>query len=465
MLRTTHSPTGKAKPFDLQNELIGLAEPFVKMMRDATATAREIDKLQSTKAEARRRIDLARKAVVRVTQLEAVLSGRKNASRTAEGRHLAEQKTLWEKRLREASDLSETVDQQLQIRRTEQHNASTDFGKVFTNFLRNRGLNLLLAFGAFFGVFMMSGLVGRTLEKMRTRHKIKRSFAVRVGGLAYKAVTILLSLFAMLFVFNLMNDWILLGITSVFAVAVVWIGLKMLPAIVEQTTLLLDLGAVQEGERVMLNNVPWRVERLDFYTDLVNPDLEGGTFTLPVRELVGLHSRPAALDETWFPTRKGDWAQLADGHTGQVMIQTPELVQIVELGGSRITYSTADFLANTPRNLSTGYRVEVSFGIDYKHQADAVDTIPDQLKEHVNAGLTALLDGRGLRNVDVDLAGIGASSIDYDIEADIEGDHAHLYEDIEREISRLLVDACNKHGWTIPFPQMVLHQAASQNQT
>jgi len=303
-------------------------------------------------------------------------------------------------------------------------------------------------------------LAARAASILLQRNGIERSFPVRVGGLIYQVFSILVSLFAMLFVLNMMNDWILLGITSVFAIAIAWIGLKMLPAIIEQTTLLLNLGAVQEGERVLLNGVPWRVEKLDFYTDLVNPDLEGGSFTLPVRELVGLHSRPAAQDEAWFPTRKGDWAQLADGHIGKVVIQTPELVQIVELGGSRVTYSIADFISKTPRNLSTGYRVEVMFGIDYRHQAEATGEIPEKLRKHVKAGLETMLDGKCIRDVQVELVEAGDSSINYEVEADMSGENAHLYEDIQHEMARLLVEACNLNDWTIPFPQMVLHRSA-----
>ena len=46
-----------------------------------------------------------------------------------------------------------------------------------------------------------------------------------------------------------------------------------------------DLGAVQENERLMFAGVPWLVERLDLYTHLVNPALDGGTFTVPVTGL------------------------------------------------------------------------------------------------------------------------------------------------------------------------------------
>lgn len=459
--------TRQGEPFDLQKEIVSLAEPFVKMMKDATATAREIDKLNATKSEAERQVELSRKALLRIYQLRSALpqpsankDDKAKAEELIEAAHLEVKQKEWRKRLQEAEDLTETADQQLQLRMDQQLNSPSGIGQFATEFLRTRGLNLILAFAAFFGVFALFRLGARALLFVQNRHGIQRNFAMRVGGLIYQVLTVVVSLFAMLFVLNMLNDWILLGITSIFAVAIAWIGLKMLPAIVEQTTLLLNLGAVQEGERVLLNGVPWRVDRLDLYTDLVNPDLEGGTFTLPVRELVGLHSRPAANDEAWFPTRKGDWAQLADGRTGKVVIQTPELVQLVELGGSRITYATADFVANTPRNLSTGYRVEVTFGLDYRHQAEATREIPDKICTHVEAGLRKMLKGKGLRNVQVELAGAGDSSIDYEVEADIDGDFAHLYEDIEREMARLLVEACNHNNWTIPFPQMVLHRSA-----
>ena len=149
---------------------------------------------------------------------------------------------------------------------------------------------------------------------------------------------------------TLRNDWLLLGLATLLTFALVWVIIRMLPSLMEQVTVLLNFGAVQEDERVLFNGVPFRVEKLSFYTDLVNPALDGGEFTLPVRELVGLHSRPAAENEAWFPSEKGDWVRLADGNAGQVVAQTPEMVVLQLLGGARVTYQTADYLAQTPEN-------------------------------------------------------------------------------------------------------------------
>jgi hypothetical protein len=41
---------------------------------------------------------------------------------------------------------------------------------------------------------------------------------------------------------------------------------------------------------------------------------------------------------------------------------------------------------------------------------------------------------------------------------DITGDAAEYYEDIERALARLCINACNEYGWEILFPQLVLHQ-------
>ena len=56
------------------------------------------------------------------------------------------------------------------------------------------------------------------------------------------------------------------------------------------------------------------------------------------------------------------------------------------------------------------------------------------------------------------LINTGDSALVFEVEAVIAGRHAARYDDVEREIPRLFVEACNLNGWTIPFPQMVIHR-------
>ena len=446
---------GEDESFDLQKELEGLAEPFVQMMKSATEDARRIEGLRGSIAVAKRRQEIAKRAIERLRFLEA--NSAKDA-KTAR-KHLNDQVELWEKRLEEAINLMETSEQQLKLRLDEEASGPGETGSFLAEFMRSRGLNLILGLLAFTAVFLFMRLISRLLGIIKRYRNIPRNFYTRLATLIHRVLTFVLAVFAMVAVFNYMNDWMLMGVTGVFMLALAWIGLKMLPNIIEQTTLLLNLGAVQEGERVMMNGIPWQVEQLNFYTDLVNPVLSGGTFTLPIRELSGLHSRPAARDEAWFPTKKDDWIVLADGRLAKVVIQTPELVQLVELGGARITFTAQDFIAAAPRNLSPGFRVEVQFGIDYQHQAEATGEIIDKMAAYVEAGLLKIVDRRALRNVEVTLVRAGDNSIDYEVEADLSGSAAHQHDDVQHEMTRLLIEACNTYGWVIPYPQLVVRRA------
>lgn len=285
---------------------------------------------------------------------------------------------------------------------------------------------------------------------------------MRLAGVFFSIFTIIASFAAMLFVFNIRNDWLLLGLATLLLIAAAWVTIKMLPSLIEQLWVILNLGAVQERERVLFNGVPFRVERLSFFTDLVNPALDGGEFTLPVRELVGMHSRPAAKDEAWFPSEKGDWVKLSDGNAGLVVAQTPEMVVVELLGGAQVTYQTADYLASNPENLSQGYRVEIEFGIGYRHQNEASTTIINQMRYGISEHFSTLLDPSELVKVDVEFLRAGASSLDYEVEVDIAGGSAHRFEELERELAKCMVELANSHGWEIPFQQLVVHNPVPQ---
>jgi hypothetical protein len=92
---------------------------------------------------------------------------------------------------------------------------------------------------------------------------------------------------------------------------------------------------------------------------------------VPINELVDMKSRPCRHEEPWFPCKKGDWVILSDGVRGKVIGISPELVQLVERGGAQLTYQTGDFLAKSPRNLATNFRVKEIIGVSYKLQADS----------------------------------------------------------------------------------------------
>ncbi|MGB0412795.1 MAG: hypothetical protein ACPGFA_14500, partial [Pikeienuella sp.] len=305
--------------FDLNTELQALVEPFVAIMRDATENARQIERLRRSLGEARRREALALRALktlkrVREKAVDPVVIGQLDA--------MAE---TWAKRADAAADLANALDQQMRDRIADQGESRASANAAASGFFRERGVSLLLGVSAFAFVFLGLRFVHRGAVWLRVRRGVQRSFSTRLVNLVFSVLTIVLAVGAMLAVFNLRNDWLLLGVFGVMLLALGWVGIKMLPGAIEQVTLLLNLGAVQEDERVLIEGIPYRVRKLDFYTDFENPLLEGADYTLPVRELIGRHSRPSGKHEPWFPTRRGDWVRLADETFGQIVSQSPEM--------------------------------------------------------------------------------------------------------------------------------------------
>ena len=438
--------------FDLNTEIESLVEPFVLILNQATSDARSLERARRDLDIAMRRLGSAEMAIETV---EAMLS--QNPPPHIQERLVVSQATWLERR-----ELHETQVQALTQRVSDLRAQRTTVGKnvnsAFQVFFRDRSISLVMGIGAFLGVLIGSRLLFMVAQKIATRGNRERSFAIRLGGVIFAVLSVLASFGAMLTVFNMRNDWLLLGLAMLLFLAAIWLTLRMLPSLIEQLWVLLNLGAVQERERVLFNGVPFRVERLSLFTDLVNPALDGGEFTLPVRELVGMHSRPAAKDEAWFPSKKGDWVRLSDGNAGQVIAQTPEMVVVELLGGAQVTYQTADYLAATPENLSNGYRIEIEFGIGYRHQREAADAVIEKMRAGVVEHFEAMLSPDKLRKVDVEFLRAGASSLDYEVEIDVAGEVAHRFEELERELARCLVRIANAENWEIPFQQVVVHR-------
>ncbi|MEO0411253.1 MAG: hypothetical protein AAF221_05350 [Pseudomonadota bacterium] len=437
--------------FDLQSELQQLIEPFISIMKSATEEARTIERLRRMEQAARDQKSVADKAV---KSLENLLKEASDEKSTARLEALLED---WKDNARSAEDLAVSTERQLEIKLSAQEDVTESGGAAIREFLGTRGRNLLYGFIAFGVVFAVLRLIGRAIGASTPKGK-RRNFTRRLLQLIFAVLTIVLAYAAMLAVFNSLNDWLLFGFGLILLLAGVWLVLKTLPSLIEQTTLLLNLGAVQEGERIMFNGIPFLVEKLDFFSDLVNPKLRGGHFTIPVSELKGFHSRPVAKDEVWFPSEEGDVVILEDERWGRITFQSPEAVIMQDDGGSDTTFETAAFFGLSPRNLSHGYRTECEFGVDYKHQAIATTEIPKMMAKDVREDIEAMFGAENVRNVAVEFIEAGDSALIYEVEADMTGAAAWRWEEVKFALAKFATDSCTKNGWNIPFPHISLHK-------
>jgi hypothetical protein len=446
--------TFSLSPASLQKKIERLLQPLFIEVEKATADSRRLEEMKVEKNDWAGRKGVADEALSRI---DSLLAANPEKAIADELRNVRRQ---WELHLAKASSEIKVLD--VQIAEIEKHRRPVleTISSASTRFWRSRGLNLFLSIAAFLVTLMGGGWIYQKIRVVRDRKRGGRpSHWARVADVSASILTALLAFVAALAVLYAKGDWVLLSLAAIFIVGLVWAARNTFMSMIDQLRLLLNLGPVREGERLIFDGLPWRLDKLAFFSEFSNPELEGGVLRLPVRLLAGFHSRPYDPKEPWFPTRIGDWVVMDDSTFGRVVHQSPEQVVVLKLGGARKTYPTAAFLEGKPMNLSRGFRCRLQFGIDYRHQSAATADVPETLKNKVMEGLVAEIGHEAIESVKVEFLQAGDSSLDYEVIVDFTGEMASRHNKLRRLMARLCVEACNEHGWVIPFPQLVVHSA------
>ena len=439
----------------LEEELLELLAPLVEALKDATAAPRELAILRKRAAALRDRRAVAVAARTRTAATRDALPEASPARAEAQ-RELTER---WVPLLDEIEREILVVEANLRLREDSQVPVWTRASAGAQRFLQNSGLNVLLCVTT----FLVSYFGLRWLADRALRRKRERGFSIRLAEVVLRVLILTVAVSATMAVLYVRDDWLLLPIGIVFLIGAGWVVVKAAPIFFEQIRLILNVGPVREGERLLLDGLPYRVDSLQFYSLLVNPKLSGGSLRVPVKDLVGLRSRPVAHDEPWFPCEQGDVVALSDGVVGEVIQQTPEHVVVVEHNDAPRTYPIQTFLRLNPRNISRGFELQLTFGIGYEHLRDAVDEVPTALARHVEQGLAKDSTAAQAPRVRVELQAAGASSLDFAVLVRCGGEQALLYKDLQRAVVTLLVSACVERGYTIPVPQLEVRGLADQH--
>lgn len=449
------SSTGLTADIDWGEELKELLAPLFREVKRLTSRPREIELLRSRIAFYHDRAEEIKVAMENVTALKDM------AEDSDVKKRLVALLEDWDDQFTSTHTELSISRQKLQQLQSERRTIGGSVREIFDLFFRSRGRNLILAIIASFTFWLVFRRVFSVMQRVSPFHKGELSMKVRIFNVLYLAFTGFGGVVVFLLVLFFFGDWVLLTIALMLIIGAIWSSKEAIPRYWAQALLLLNMGQVREGERVILDGIPWKVERLNYYTLLSNPRLGGETLRLPLDDMIELRSRPSHDKEPWFPTQHSDWIILSDETFGKIVMQTHNMVELVLLGGSRKTYQVADFLSNTPLVLSKGFRHNITFGVDYGHQAISTTSIPETLKEFVFQGLVDKEYSVDDFSLKVEFKEAGASSLNIAVIADFKGPLASKYKDLERLINRLCVDACNEHGWTIPFDQLTVHMAAN----
>lgn len=443
----------KKAEVDWEQELKELLGPVLREVKKVTSHPRELEKLRSKIDLYKSQLDVTRRAIENLFILQSYASDPELIEK------LDKVMRGWQDRQLEISTQMNIAMQQLEKRLEKKKPLSETVQELLQVFFKSRGRNLLFAFLAFAFVWVALHYLHKLIRTFSPFHKEGRSFSIRVFDMAYIIFAVVLSLMALLGVLYSLGDWVLLSLAIIFVLGVGWASKQALPRFWSQVTLMLNFGSVREGEVVIYKGIPYQVASINIYSELVNRKLAGGFIRLHIRDLVGLRSRPVFENEPWFPSKRGDWVILNDGTYGRVVGQTPDIVELKLLGGASKTYKTMDYLSQSPVNLSSGFRICVTFGIDYGHQAIITREIPDIIEKAIIDGLRAEGYGDSIFNISAQFKEAGPSSLDVAVLADFNQTADSSYAVLERAINRICVDTCNLHHWVIPFQQVTVHMA------
>ncbi|MEA1968824.1 MAG: hypothetical protein U9N77_11485 [Thermodesulfobacteriota bacterium] len=437
--------------FDWQDEILSLVKPGIKEIKRLTLKARQKTKLKEEISRYETILPVAHNAIENIRLL---------VSKTSEKKLQRKLKGL----LPEWKGVAGQIENNykiaaMQLAKMEQGEKPfvETFQDSIKNFFRTRGLFLSIAVFACLCVGFFFRLFYRLLVKFIPGYTSKyRSFYIRAFDLGFKLIALICTLSVTVLVFYLAEDWVLLSLTIIFIIGIVWAIKHTLPKLWHQSRLMLNIGAVREGERILYHGLPWRVKEINFFCKLANPSL-GISLRLPIEELLGKISRPVNRDEPWFPCKRNDWVILEDGIRGKVTNLSHEMVELVQRGGAQKIYQTQDFLAQSPLNLSTGFRLKVLFGINYDHQQESTGSILKILHAYIQEQIIQEGYSDDLLNLRVEFNSADDSSLGLVVIVDFTGKMAPLYQRLKRAIQRWCVDACTENEWNIPFPHLTIH--------
>ena len=442
----------KSEQFSWKEELTSLVKPLIKELKSLTDRARQKSRLREDVEKYRTMLAVARDGRKQLTRLKSEALDKELQNK------LQDLFPEWKSLENQMSSKLQVACLQLEQLKEDETSFIESSSQMIKNFFKTRGRYLFIVVLVVGGILIIARLGYNFMVKVVPGFKASyRPFHIRLIDIFFRGFSLLFAILGLILVLYMVEDWVLLSLAILFLLGIGWTIRNTVPKIWDQIRLMLNIGEVREGERIVIYGVPWLVERIYFFSNLKNPDIEE-KLRLPINELLGKVSRPFKKEEPWFPCRKNDWVILADGTRGKVTSLSHEMVKLVMRGGAHKIYQTDNFLAQSPLNISTNFRIKEFFGLSYDLQDKVTNVILTTLKSFLDEKIEENGYKQSLLNLRVEFMQAGSSSLDIVVIADFNGKEAPLYNRLRRSIQRWCVDCCNANNWEIPFPQLTVHQ-------
>jgi predicted nucleic acid-binding Zn-ribbon protein len=230
-------------PFNWKDELISLIKPGIVELKHLTVKARYKSQLQEELASYQNLHPMSKQAF---ENLNNMISKTKDKIVKKSLKRLVPE---WKSVESQISNRMEIIQMELDKIETEKESLMEAMQQSVKNFFKTRGLFLIIAIIACAGLVMLLRLLYLTLMKVLPDYSTQyRPFHIRVIDLLFKIVTLILSLIILVLVFYIFEDWVLLSLSLIVLLGLGWTVKSTLPKYWAQSRLMLNIGAVREGE-------------------------------------------------------------------------------------------------------------------------------------------------------------------------------------------------------------------------
>ncbi len=443
----------EGKEINWEKVLKEIFSPIILELQESTERPRKMERLRSDILYYKKRIPQIKEASVALDKFLIKVTDIKVRAR------LNIWKEYWSQLEKEFVTQKKAAQHQLMEEERSRKSLWKSFQIFFDSFIKNRGKNIFFAVLAFFAIYMILRLLQRLIWKFSPIHQSsKYMFWANLADVLFMVFTLFTAACALLIVLYTSGDWLIMAIVIFIVLGILWGARNTIPQFAEQIKLLLGFGPVRQGERVIIDGIPWRVEMMGVYSYLKNPLLTSGTIRLPLKDLIGMRSRSYDENEPWFPCKEDDCVLINDKTWRHVVLQTPQVVKF-EWYEMYETMPTSTFISQKIFNLSeapfwTGFGFEIS----YKHRFEVFEIcqkLTDMTKEEVKK--TPWSDF--VIEPWIDFENFGDSSLVITYWIQMKKEAASKYPIVKRELRKIALKAANKYDLEIiQFTNVNLHQ-------
>lgn len=439
--------------YNWQQEVLQILQPFFAQMQRATEKARIKDLLIENNRELENKIAIAAAGLETLNNIDV------KALSPQSLKMLEKVNEEWSDKLKSLEHQKNIVEFKLQDL-TDTRNFFVKFTDNLWVFIKNEGVAFVFAIIVSVGFYYIINLfIIRYAAYQQKDRKRALNFKWRLLLLILQAINILFALALFLVILHTSGNIMLFGVIVLILFMLAISFRSAIPKYMNRLRVFLNLGQAREGERIIYNDVPWEISKINLNNVyLTNPLLDNGELRVTIDLIEKFYSRVTVTDELWFPSRKNDYLLLPDKRIVKVIRQTPEAVYL-DHDGATIVMPTAEFYKLKFSNLSRGYSLTLNLTLS----EDPMQRISlTEIKEHMIDNIKAEIPkadeslSNAIKEISLSIRQLlTATTTSYQIIVEMAGGSAKSYLIAKGALNSTVINTARANKWDIQLTENI----------